>query len=185
MAFFQRRLTSTVLASALLAGLALPALAQSAPPAPPSGPGPAEARYARMHELHGERMEKFAAELKTKLQLTPAQESAWTTYTAAMKPQERARLDFQGLRSLTTPERIDRMHAMRAQHAAEADRRGEATKAFYAQLTPAQQKTFDEQTLHLMDRMHRMGPRHEGGRPGMPGNRPMGRGPAPAPAQQQ
>ena len=182
MAFFQRRLTSTAAASALLAALALPVLAQSAPPAAPA-PATAEARHARMQDMrkeHMERMEKFAAELKAKLQLTPAQEGAWTTYTAAMKPQNQARLDAQDIRSLSTPERIDRMRAMRTQRAAEADRRGEATKAFYAQLSPAQQKTFDEQTLRLMGRMHRMEHRHDGSHHGMPGRPPMGKGPAPA-----
>ena len=49
----------------------------------------------------------------------------------------------------TTPERIDRMRARRAQHAAEADRRGEATKTFYAALTPEQQKTFDSRGQNM------------------------------------
>ena len=96
-----------------------------------------------------------------------------------MQPGERpARLDRQDMDKLTTPERIDRMRALRAQHAAEADRRGEATKAFYAALTPEQQKTFDAQA----HRGHRMGGmkggegRHHGGHGG-PGGKP---GPAPA-----
>jgi Spy/CpxP family protein refolding chaperone len=44
---------------------------------------------------------------------------------------------------------------------AEADRRGEAAKAFYATLTPEQQKTFDAHTLrqHRKDG-HRGGDRH-------------------------
>jgi Spy/CpxP family protein refolding chaperone len=48
---------------------------------------------------------------------------------------------------LTTPERIDKMKALGAQHMAEMtaamDKRAEATKAFYAVLTPEQQKVFD------------------------------------------
>jgi hypothetical protein len=63
-----------------------------------------------------------------------------------------ARLDRSGMEQLTTPERIDRMRALRAQHAAEADRRGEATKTFYAALTHEQQKTFDAKS----HRGHRM-----------------------------
>ena len=124
----------------------------------------ANARYkaGERHERHhGDRAEKRAehhakrlAALKGQLKLTAAQEPAWTTFTAAMQPGERpARLDRQNMDKLTTPERIDRMRAMRAQHAAEADRRGEATKAFYAALTPEQQKTFDAQAHHG----HRMG----------------------------
>ncbi|QNP58433.1 Spy/CpxP family protein refolding chaperone [Paenacidovorax monticola] len=186
MALFPHRLTSTAAATALLAALALPALAQPAAAPAPAASATSEARHGRMHEMRKDRMAKHAAELKAKLQLTPAQEGAWTTFTEAMKPQQgNARLDFQDLRSLSTPERIDRMRAMRAQRAAEADRRGEATKAFYAQLSPAQQKTFDEQSMHMMGRMHRMEHRHEGGHHGMgmQGRPPMGKG-APAPAQQ-
>jgi len=99
-------------------------------------------------------MAQRMAALKGQLKLTAAQEPAWTAFTAAMQPGERtARLDHKDMDKLTTPERIDRMRALRAQHAAEADRRGEATKTFYAALTPEQQKTFDAQA----HRGHRMG----------------------------
>ena len=78
----------------------------------------------------------------------------WNTFTEAMQPGRRhARLDAQDMAQLTTPERIDRMRALRAQRNAEADRRGDATKALYAALTPAQQKTFDEHA-HRMQRQH-------------------------------
>lgn len=151
MAFkFQHRLAAT----AVLAALALPALAQPAPATPPAASATAEKGDHRHSKAeHRERrqahMAKRMAALKEQLKLTPAQESAWTTYTAALQPGERtARLDRKDLDKLTTPERIDRMRALRAQHAAEADRRGEATKAFYAALTPEQQKTFDAQARH-------------------------------------
>mgnify|MGYP000157899463 CR=1 FL=1 len=105
----------------------------------------AAAVHRRDRGIARQRHAKRLADLKAQLKLTPAQESAWTTFTTAMQPGERpARLDRQDMDKLTTPERIDRMRAMRAQHAAEADRRGEAIKAFYATLTPEQQKTFDE-----------------------------------------
>jgi hypothetical protein len=42
------------------------------------------------------------------------------------------------------------MRQLRTQRQAEADRRGEATKAFYAQLTAPQQKAFDEISLKLL-----------------------------------
>ena len=91
----------------------------------------------------------------------------------------------QDMDKLTTPERIDRMRAMRAQHAAEADRRGEATKAFYATLTPEQQKTFDAQAhrgrpmggMRGGEGRHGHGDHHGGMRGGE--GRP---GPAPTPA---
>ena len=93
---------------------------------------------------------KHQAELKAKLKITPAQEGAWTSYTAAMQPpaharptpEQRAEFD-----KLTTPQRIDKMKEMRTQRMAEMnaamDKRGEATKTFYAVLSPEQQKTFD------------------------------------------
>ncbi len=167
MSSFNRRL----LATAVAAAMALPVLAQ----VPASGPAPAQAETAtarsagqpmrhnaqqreQMREKMHERMAQRMAAFKEKLQLTAAQENDWNTFTAAMKPGERtARLDMKGMDQLTTPERIDRMRAIRAQRSAEADRRGEATKAFYATLTPQQQKTFDAQTL-------RMGGAREGGR---------------------
>lgn len=106
------------------------------------------------------RMDKRNAELKAQLKITPAQESAWTTYTSAMAPPAdlmAKRPDPAELAKLTTPERIDKMKALRAQHMSEMtaamDKRGEATKALYAALTPEQQKAFDTS-----------GPRHQGWR---------------------
>lgn len=106
-------------------------------------------------------MAKHHAELKAKLKITAEQEGAWTTFTTAMKPPakmdhkhpDRAEMD-----KLTTPERIDKMRALRAQHMADMntamDKRDDATKAFYAVLSADQKKIFDG--LHA-----RMG-RHHG-----------------------
>ena len=112
-----------------------------------------------MAQRYQERMAQRQAALKEKLKLTAAQESAWTQFTAAMQPGERpARPDFKELDKLTTPERIDRMRELRARHSAQADKRGEAVKTFYAALSPEQQKTFDAE-------FHRQGPgKHRGGR---------------------
>ncbi|MFZ3141401.1 Spy/CpxP family protein refolding chaperone [Polaromonas sp.] len=98
-------------------------------------------------------MARHQAELKAKLKITPAQEGAWTTFTASMQPPARMMGEHPGaeqraeLDKLTTPERIDKMRALRTQRmtemTAEMDKRGEATKAFYAALSPEQQKTFD------------------------------------------
>ena len=146
---FKRRFAAT----AILAALSLPVLAQQAPVAPPAASataGAPEARHEGRHERHhgdmAQRHAKRLADLKGQLKLTAAQEPAWTTFTTSMQPGERsARLGHNDMDKLTTPERIDRMRAMRAQHAADADRRGEATKTFYATLTLEQQKTFDAQ----------------------------------------
>lgn len=209
-----QRLAATATLTALAAALALPALAQQAPAATPSATPGATAAPGQPHHRMGQHrsgadgkdrhqqrqayMAERMAQLKAQLKLTAAQEPAWTAFTAAMQPGERkARLDHADMDKLTTPERIDRMRAMRAQHAAEADRRGEATKAFYAALTPEQQKTFDAQPHHGRHHgMHDKGGRHGDGdraqhgahRGGMHGggmgSGPMGQAaPAPAPAQ--
>lgn len=172
---FQRRFAAT----SLLAAMALPVLAQQPPAAPPAASAKApDARHERRHGDHAQRHAKHLAELKAQLKLTAAQEPAWTSFTTALQPGERpARLDRQDMDKLTTPERIDRMRALRAQHAAEADRRGEATKAFYAALTPEQQKTFDAQA----HRGHHMGGMKGGkGRHGDHGGASGKPGPAPA-----
>ena len=58
---------------------------------------------------------------------------------------------------LTTPERIDRMHALRTEHMtamnAAMDKREDATKTFYAALNADQKKVFDAEHA-------RMGGRH-------------------------
>ena len=166
--------------AAALAALSLPALAQPAPAAPaapitapadaqpprlraaPEGRGMQEKQQHQYQQQQQERSERWQqrraermAAFKAQLQLTPAQEPAWTGFTAAMQPGQRhARLDHEGMEQLTTPERIDRMRALRTQRAAEADRRGDAVKAFYAALTAPQQKTFDAQMQKMQQLMH-------------------------------
>lgn len=151
----------------LLAGCGLVATAQTAP-APM--PVPAAAPMAREHdhgERHGradpakmqERMAKRLAEMKQKLQLSGAQESAWTAWTASMKPAAFKRPDRGEMEKLTTPERIDRMRAMRSARMAEMDKRADATKTFYAALSTEQKKTYDTLTA----RGHHGGPPHHKG----------------------
>ena len=152
----------------LLASIGLAASAQSNPPpasATPNAPmadkaGPPHGR------AHGERMgrhdpakrqefmAKRMAALKDKLKLTPAQEPAWTSFAASMQPPApHGRVEPGDMAKLTTPERIDKMRAMRAQRQAEMDKRGDAAKTFYATLTPEQQKVFDANAMP-----HRPGP---------------------------
>ncbi|RZJ15304.1 MAG: hypothetical protein EON50_02525 [Acidovorax sp.] len=188
---FQHRLAAT----AMIAAMALPALAQTTPAAAPAAPAAGatapEGRHAKPagerrdhRERHQAHKAQRMAALKDQLKLTAAQEPAWATFSSAMQPGERgARLDRKDMDKLTTPERIDRMRAVRAQHAAEADRRGEATKAFYATLTPEQQKAFDAKAHR---HHHHRGGAHGGGegRHGMGGERhhrgDTGRATAPA-----
>ncbi|MDI1247013.1 MAG: Spy/CpxP family protein refolding chaperone [Rhodoferax sp.] len=100
------------------------------------------------------RMDKRHAALKAQLKLSSAQEPAWTAFLAShkapagMKGQAAAMPD---MAKLTTPERLDKMKELRAQHMGEMtaamDQRTEATKTFYAVLTPEQQKVFDAQAM--------------------------------------
>lgn len=149
-------------AAGLLAALGLSAVAQTtAPAAPAPGPdaapmtsreGRGSADTAHWQERHArmqERMKQRLTEVKQKLRLTPAQEASWENYTAALKPAQFNRLDRAEFARLSTPERIDRMRAARAARMAEMDRRGEATKTFYAALTPEQKKVFDAEALPL------------------------------------
>ena len=105
---------------------------------------------ARMQE----RVANRQAELKDKLNITAAQEPAWTAFTTAMKPPASLMTDHQAqhaqnadMQKLPTPERIDKLRVLRTQHMTDMmkrmDQRGEATKALYAALSPEQQKTFD------------------------------------------
>lgn len=138
-----------LVAATALALLGLTAAAQAPQPAVVApGPAPALQGQHPMMQHHLERRQQRVAQrqerLKQILQITPAQEGAWSTWIAsrqAGKPLQRGQRAE--LARLTTPERIDRMRTLRAARAAEADRRGEATKTFYAALTPAQQKAFD------------------------------------------
>jgi protein CpxP len=111
---------------------------------------------AKMEQMHA----KHLADLKAQLKITATQEPAWTTFSDAMKPSagmmgkrpDRAEMD-----KLTTPERIDKMRALHKEHMAamEAvmDKRGEATKAFYAVLGAEQKKVFDAE--HAKMGMHK------------------------------
>jgi hypothetical protein len=121
------------------------------------------------------RMEKRQAALKAALKLTPAQEGAWTTFTAALKPPADMmgkRADHAEIAKLPTPERIDKMKALHAQHTNEMnaamDKRGDATKAFYATLTPEQQKVFDTATARFYGSAGRMGGMRDGKGPAQP-----------------
>lgn len=166
MKFALKSLNGLILAGLLATtGAAMAQGTDAAPAALKPATSVSAAQHANAH--HGEhrmdrsdpanmqaRMAKHQAEFKAKLKITPAQEGAWTTFTTAMQPParmmggerpmaaQRAELD-----TLTTPERIDRMKALRTQRMAEMntemDKRGEAAKAFYAALSVEQQKTFD------------------------------------------
>lgn len=153
----------TLLLSATLAAAGA-AMAQA--PQPPAGGEPHRAHpmMARMDPAKmQEHMARRQADLKAKLNLSAGQEAAWNSYVAAMKPPadlrekmmnpEARRKMHEEFAAMTTPQRIERMNAMKGRRDAEIARRNEATLSFYAALTPEQKKTFDERS------MRRGGPR--------------------------
>ena len=172
MAFFSR----TFIATAVAAALAFPVLAQQAASdaaAPAAAatqvetqaqtsaqvrtPMNAERRAKHMEQRRAkmqDRMAQHQAQLKQKLELSAEQEPAWNAFVARMKMEKTgerpARAGHQNradMQKMTTPERIERMRALRAERHAEADKRADAALAFYAALNPAQQMTFDAHTM--------------------------------------
>ena len=162
---------SACLLTGLLAAAGFSAQAQSTPSAPATPAQPPSANRPMHDHAHGgshmghgnpEQMKTWRTRqqeaLKAKLKLTPAQEGAWANFTASMQPMHGQRADHAAhmadLAKLSTPERMDRMRSLHSQHMAEMntqmDKRGEATKAFYATLSPEQQKVFDAETARMM-----------------------------------
>lgn len=158
------QLRKHLIACALLAGLGLSAHAQTLPTPPASAPK-AEHHHGKFDPAkRAERMNQRLAELKQKLQITPNQEQAWTSFAAAMQPPaQRARLDRDALSRMTTPDRLDQMRIVREQRNAEMDRRADATKAFYGQLNADQKKTFDSETARMFQHRGMGGGRHHHG----------------------
>ena len=160
MRFAHKHLTALALVT-----LGLAASAQTPPPAA----GTAPATTATAGKGHGrmdparmqERMAQHLAALKQKLQLSSGQEAGWATYVGALQPNRAQRPDRAEFTKLSTPDRIDRMHELRVARMAEMDKRGDATKTFYAALTAEQKKVFDDETARRgqqgMDGHHHRG----------------------------
>lgn len=164
-------------AAILTAGFAVQAQAQPGPGAQAGPKAGVEGRMAKRDpaEMAARRTEH----LRTALQLKSDQEAALKAFVDATMPPTGRRAEMQQRRQemakLTTPERLDRMAAMMAEHQAIFGKRAAATKRFYSQLTPSQQKAFD-----AMGPMRGMGG-HE--RKGMGGGRGDGPGMGPRGAQ--
>jgi Spy/CpxP family protein refolding chaperone len=113
---------------------------------------------------HQERMAKWSehfarrqAKLHDALQLNGSQESAWATYQAAIKPQAMGMHgDRAAWATMPAPARMEQMIAMSKQRTAMMESHLGALNTFYAVLTPAQKKVFDENTRHRGH--HREGP---------------------------
>ena len=163
-----KALRTSLITAGLLAALGGTAMAQMGPGGMPGhdareghhGPRTEKMRE-HMREQMAERHAQHLSALKAKLQLGASQEAAWKTFADAMQPPAAppARMDRVAMDKLSTPERIDQMQALHAQRDAEMKKRGDATKAFYAGLSPEQKKTFDSETTRFMvgaggQRMH-------------------------------
>ena len=165
--------------AALLATAGESAMAQTAPAATTSAPtaarqpdGPAGERMGHRDPAKMQAMvTKRLADIKARLNITAAQEGAWTSFAAAMQPpahiggrptpEQRAEFD-----KLSAPERIDKMRALRTQRMGDRssamDKRGEAAKTLYAALSPEQQKLFDAELKKPGPHGGRGGPGHHG-----------------------
>ena len=184
MKFSNKRL----LLAGLIATLSFAATAQNVPtPAAPADKGsmvgmhrgdPAKMQE-RMQAHRQERATKRLAALKAKLKISAAQEGTWTTFSTAVMPS--ATGGMMGMRhdpklkaemdKLTTPERIDKMRALRQQRmtamSAEMDKRADATKAFYGTLSSEQKAVFD--AVAMQGEHHGQGGMMGGHRGGMGG----------------
>ena len=142
-----------------LAAVALIGAAGVASAQPAQAPGQAASRRGDHGDMHA-RMEAERAQrmdnLHTVLRLKPGQEGAWRTFmsdtTMSRGEYGDPREQMQAMQSMTTPQRLDMMVQHMDQHAQAFHKRADATKAFYAQLSPEQQKVFDAS----------MGLQHEG-----------------------
>jgi hypothetical protein len=144
------------------------AFAQQPPPGAP--PAPSAADQQRWAERMREHQEARAHALHDILNIRPDQDAAFQAFLAAMRPPEggmRERRDMSEMQTLTTPQRLDRMAERMAQRQAEFQRRAAAIKAFYAVLSPAQQRAFD--ALHGMMGGHGGQGKWGGGMRGGPG----------------
>ena len=160
--------STAILLATCIGSVSLPLWAQNAPASQaPTAASSSHSHPAHMMERRKAGQERRLKELKSKLQLSAEQESAWSAFAAAMAlPAEpiQARPDFEQLARLSTPERLDRMKALREQRQAQInarmDQRAQAARSFYDSLQAPQKKIFDEETGRLLAQRARH--RHHG-----------------------
>ncbi len=148
------RLVPVILAAA--AALGLPSLgagvaqAQSYGSSPPPGPytPPDPAQYPPPPGYgQPQSPAEIEGNLRTQLRLRPDQGPALHAFVQAIQPprdlQQRMQQDQMAARTMTTPQRMDLMIANMDEMRRLMVARAAATKQFYAQLTPDQQRRFD------------------------------------------
>lgn len=128
------------------------AQADTAAPKPAPKPGRLtpeqrdQKRAERMAQMQ-QRMSEHQAALKAELKLKPEQEPAWNAFvvrTQLRPAPQGAREDWS---RLTTPQRLDKMQALKTQRDAAFAQRNDAIRSFYAALDAEQQKVFDAKHL--------------------------------------
>jgi periplasmic protein CpxP/Spy len=111
----------------------------------------ARAGQRENHAKWGERAAEHQQKLREQLKLTPSQEAAWSTYTAAIKPAAPGERGEHGKRAhwkaLPAPERMEKRIDMAKRHVAMMETRLAALNTFYAVLTPEQKKVFDANSM--------------------------------------
>ena len=158
----------SLIVAAILAGIAgvsATAIAQGAGPQA----GMRAQRMEQMHKQHAEHQ----TQLKSALKITASQEAAWNAYVAGTAPNPPANapgMSKEDWSKLTTPQRMEKMQAFRAERDAVMTKRIDAVKTFYAALTPEQQKVFDTQAHGGFQRAGMKGEHRMGGKGGMGGH---------------
>jgi Spy/CpxP family protein refolding chaperone len=152
----------TALAALSMGAAALGAHAQSVQQSTQqSAPQDGRHAHAVSKEQRAERAAQRVARLHDELKITPAQENAWNTFVASMKPQARGergeRPDRDALAKLSAPERLARHIELQKQRTAVMEQRLGALNSFYAVLTPEQKKTFDEKAARFQGRFGKHG----------------------------
>ncbi len=156
------KIGAAVMAGVLLTGAT--ATVSFAQPAPAAGPQ----KEMRQRMSPEERTAKRAEHLRATLQLRADQEPALRAFLDSGRKPDADRGKFreqrQAMAQMTTPQRLDQMKARMTERQARFDQRAAATKRFYAQLSPTQQKAFD---ALQSQRGGRHGPGFGGGPRGM------------------
>lgn len=111
-------------------------------------------------------LEKHLQMLHDKLKIQPAQEAVWKTYTEAIKPATPPAMPAVQPNA-TTPEQLDGRLKMMQQHLDMMQQHVAATKALYQQLSPEQQKLFDQEEQRMREHMmhHHMHHHHPASAP--------------------
>ncbi|MBC3869298.1 Spy/CpxP family protein refolding chaperone [Undibacterium oligocarboniphilum] len=142
---FKQRLLVIVIAAgcSISAGAMAQSVSDPRPSRPPVGePGKTP---EQMREMMKDHLAKHQAELHDTLKITAAQEPAWKTFVQSMTPKTMpVPEDPKAMEKMTTPQRMEKSLERMKERQMQMQDRLAAVKAFYAVLTPEQQKAFDE-----------------------------------------